>query len=95
MIRNFIEWAKQHEVIVIGGLPADYDRSPIPAATRDAIRAIYISAGARFIDLHAQYPLQAFFDTPDHLNEAAQIVHSRALAAALSVTLAPAQAASR
>jgi hypothetical protein len=95
MIRDFIAWAEAHGVIVIGGLPAGYARSPIPDATRDAIRTVYTLAGAHFIDLQDRYPPSAFFDTPDHLNEAAQIVHSRAVAAALAVTLAPAQAASR
>jgi hypothetical protein len=95
MIRGFIAWAEVHGVIVVGGLPAGYARSPIPDTTRDAIRAIYTSVGARFIDLHDRYPPSAFFDTPDHLNEAAQIQHSQAVAAALAVTLAPAQAASR
>ncbi len=95
MIRAFIIWAEAHGVIVVGGLPAGYASSPIPDATRDAIRAVYTTAGARFIDLHDRYPPSAFFDTPDHLNEAAQIQHSQVLAAALAVTLAPAQAASR
>jgi len=95
MICDFIAWAEAHGVIVVGGLPAGYARSPIPDTTRDAIRTVYTSAGARFIDLHDRYPPSAFFDTPDHLNEAAQIQHSQAVAAALAVTLAPAQAASR
>jgi hypothetical protein len=95
MIRDFIVWAAAHGVIVVGGLPAGYARSPIPDATRDAIRRVYAMAGARFIDLNDRYPPSAFFDTPDHLNEAAQIQHSAAVAAALAVTLAPAQAASR
>ncbi|HEX3993886.1 MAG TPA: hypothetical protein VHX39_22165 [Acetobacteraceae bacterium] len=95
MIHDFIEWAEAHGVIVVGGLPAGYARSPIPDATRDAIRTVYVTAGAHFIDLHDRYPPSAFFDTPDHLNEAAQIQHSELLAAALAITLAPAQAASR
>ncbi len=95
MIRDFIAWAEAHGVIVVGGLPAGFARSPIPDAARDAICTIYTSAGARFIDLHDRYPPSAFFDTPDHLNEAAQIERSQAVAAALAVTLAPAQAASR
>jgi hypothetical protein len=95
MIRDFLAWAEAHGVIVVGGLPAGYAMSPVPDATRDAIRTIFIAAGARFIDLHDRYPASAFFDTPDHLNEAAQIVHSRAVAAALAVTVGPAQAASR
>jgi hypothetical protein len=95
MIRSFIEWADAHGILVVGGLPAGFARSPIPDTTRAAIAAVYTEAGARFIDLHDRYPQSAFFDTPDHLNEAAQIVHSQAVAAALAVTMAPAQAASR
>jgi hypothetical protein len=74
----------------------------MPEATRLAIRAVFIDGGARFIDLgdRGRYPRSAFFDTPDHLNEAAQIAHSRAVAAELagilaSSTVAPARAASR
>ena len=74
--------------------PAD---SPVPEDTRAAIRAVFTEAGARFIDLadRARYPRAAFFDTPDHLNEAAQIAHSRLIAAALVLIVAPGQAASR
>jgi hypothetical protein len=95
MIRDFVKWAGQHGVIVVGGLPAGCARSPIPDATGIAIRAVYTGAGARFIDLHDRYPPSAFFDTPDHLNEAAQIAHSQAVAGALEVILAPARAANR
>jgi len=95
MIRDFIAWATARGVIVVGGLPADYASSPMPDAARDAIRSVYTAAGARFIDLRDRYPPSAFFDTPDHLNEDAQIKHSQAVAAALAVTLAPVQAASR
>jgi hypothetical protein len=95
MLREFIRWAGEHGVRVVGGLPAGFADSPIPPATREAIRAVFISMGASFIDLADRYPRSAFFDTPDHLNEPAQIVHSRAVAAALAATLAPARAASR
>ena len=97
MVRDFIQWASAHDVRVVGGLPADFADSPMPEATRVAIRDVFTGAGARFIDLgdRARYPRSAFFDTPDHLNEAAQIVHSRVVAAGLAVILAPARAASR
>jgi len=95
MVRAFTAWAQRHGVLVVGGLPAGFADSPVPAATRAAIAAVFTGAGARFIDLGDRYPRSAFFDTPDHLNEAAQIEHSRAVAAALAVTLAPARAASR
>jgi len=97
MVREFVQWALPHGVRVVGGLPADFADSPMPEATRAAIRDVFTGAGARFLDLgdRARYPRSAFFDTPDHLNEAAQIDHSRVVAAELAVILAPAQAASR
>ena len=95
VLRGFIEWALAHGVRVVGGLPAGFDNSPVPDGARAAIHALYVESGARFLDLRTRYPREAFFDTPDHLNEAAQIVHSRQVAAALAVILAPGQAASR
>jgi hypothetical protein len=95
MVREFIKEAQGQGVRVVGGLPAGFADSPVPAETRGAIRAVFADAGARFVDLADRYPRSAFFDTPDHLNEAAQIVHSRAVAAALAVILAPARAAIR
>lgn len=95
MVRDFVIWAEAHRVTVVGGLPAGFADSPIPEATRAAIRSVFVDAGGRFIDLGDRYPRSAFFDTPDHLNEPAQIAHSRAVAAALAVTLAPERAASR
>ena len=93
MVRDFIGWCRGHGILVVGGLPAGFADSPAPSATRIAIGAIFTGAGARFIDLGDRYPRSAFFDTPDHLNEAAQIVHSRAVAAALAVVLAKAKPA--
>ena len=90
MLRDFLRWAAAHGVIVVGGLPAGFAEWPIPKATVQAIGDIFTREGARFIDLgqQARYPRSAFFDTPDHLNEVAQIAHSRVVAAALAVVLA-------
>jgi hypothetical protein len=106
IVRDFVRWAVAHDVRVVGGLPAGFAEWPIPRTTVRAIRAVYTGAGGRFLDLgeRGHYPRWAFFDTPDHLNEVAQIAHSRAVAAALAVMLAtwpapvsaaPARAASR
>ena len=56
-----------------------------------AIRAVYLDNGAAFLELpnRSLYPRIAFFDTPAHLNEPWQILHSRAVAAALSDMLPP------
>ena len=95
VVRDFIRWALAHGVRIVGGLPAGFADSPVPDDTRDAIRAFHTETGARFLDLRTRYPREAFFDTPDHLNETAQIDHSRRIAAALAVILAPGRAASR
>jgi hypothetical protein len=74
-----------HGVQVIGGLPTGFADSPPPADTVAAIRALYRDHGADFVELPnlSRYPRTAFFDTPDHLNEPAQLVHSRMVAIAL------------
>ena len=97
ILRDFLGWAKSHGVRVVGGLPPGFDNSPAPAATRAEIAGIYAAAGAGFIDLGDQdrFPRADFFDTPDHLNEPAQIQRSRVIAAKLQAILAQAQAASR
>ncbi|HEY5301899.1 MAG TPA: hypothetical protein VIJ55_14580, partial [Acetobacteraceae bacterium] len=48
-------------------------------------RAVYAANGAGFLELanRSLYPRAAFFDSPDHLSEPWQIVHSRAVAEAL------------
>jgi hypothetical protein len=85
LVRAFLSWAKAHQVRVIGGLPTGFADSPIPDDSLAAIRAIYADAGATFLELpnRSRYPRSAFFDSPDHLNEPAQIRHSRAIALAL------------
>jgi hypothetical protein len=85
LVAAFLRWAGQHGVRAIGGLPTGFIDSPIDNAVLDAIRAIYRDQGAGFLELanRSRYPRSAFFDTQDHLNEAAQITHSRAVAEAL------------
>jgi hypothetical protein len=86
LVKVFIAWAKAHEVRVIGGWPTGFVDSPIPEASVEAVRAIYRDTGAEFLELpnRSRYPRMAFFDTPDHLNETAQITHSVAIAQALA-----------
>jgi hypothetical protein len=86
LVTGFIRWACLHGVRVIGGLPTGFIDSPIDDASVAAIRAIYRGHGGSFLQLPnlSRYPRTAFFDTQDHLNEAAQIDHSTAVARALS-----------
>jgi hypothetical protein len=85
LVQKFLVWAAHHQVRVIGGLPTGFDDSPISDSAVAAIESIYRSVGAGFLELpgRSRYPRSAFFDSPDHLNEAAQIAHSLAVGRAL------------
>jgi hypothetical protein len=87
----FLAWAHNHGVQAIGGLPTGFADIPMPDSTVAAIRAVYRERGALWLMLpnHSEYSRAAFFDTPEHLNEPAQIMHSRAVAAALQGMLDP------
>ena len=84
-VRRFLRWAAEHDVRVIGGLPTGFADSPIGPSALAAIEALYTGEGAAFVALpnHSRYPRTDFFDSPDHLNEPAQIAHSWAIALAL------------
>jgi hypothetical protein len=89
LIAEFIRWAIDHGVTVIGGPPTVPADAPVPAATAAAIRAVYQANGVAFLELpgQARYPRYAFFDTTDHLNETWQIRHSELVATALGQLL--------
>lgn len=89
LIATFVRWGQAHDVRMIGGFPTEFADSPMPADTRTAIRAVYTENGGEFLDLpdRSRYPRTAFFDSPDHLAEPWQIVHSRILAAGLASRL--------
>jgi hypothetical protein len=85
LIARFVRWGEAHGVRMIGGLPTGFADSPISDDALAALRAIYRDNGAAFLELpnRSRYPRSAFFDTPDHLNEAAQIRHSLLVAQGL------------
>jgi hypothetical protein len=85
MVSDFLHWAAAHGVRAIGGLPTGFADSPISDPSFAAIRAIYRDGAADFLELpnRGRYQRSDFFDTPDHLNEAAQIRHSVAIGEAL------------
>jgi hypothetical protein len=86
LIAGFVRWGRAHGVRMIGGLPTEFADAPMPEATRAAIRALYLANGGEFLELpnHSRYARSAFFDSPDHLSEPWQLIHSRLLAARLS-----------
>jgi hypothetical protein len=91
LIADFTRWAGAHGVRVIGGLPTEFADAPMPDATLDAIRSIYLANGGDFLVLpnFSRYPRSAFFDTAEHLNEFWQIAHSKLLAEQLRWHRAP------
>ncbi len=90
-IAAFLRWTRAHRIRAIGGLPTEFVDSPMPDDTRTAIETLFAENGAAFLELpnRSLYPRAAFFDTPDHLSEPWQIVHSLALARALAQALRP------
>ncbi|HVY18047.1 MAG TPA: hypothetical protein VHB27_22705 [Rhodopila sp.] len=89
-VARFLDWARQHGVRTIGGLPTGFADSPIRPGALAAIEGLYRTHGAAFLTLPnlSRYPRAAFFDTADHLNEVAQIRHSEAVAKRLAEMLA-------
>lgn len=85
LVTGFIRWATAHGVRVIGGLPVGFTDSPVGLDEKAAIQAVFHNQGAPFLETTegGRYPRSAFFDTPDHLNETAQIAHSNAVARGL------------
>ena len=85
LIGQFLDWCGAHGVRAIGGLPTEFRDDPMLRATRAAIRAVYRAHGAAFLELanRSLYPRADFFDTPDHLSQPWQIVHSVAVGRAL------------
>jgi hypothetical protein len=85
LVVAFLGWAEAHGVRVIGGLPAGFVDSPLGSDELAAIGSVFRGNGAEFLETPegGRYPRSAFFDTPDHLNETAQISHSVAVARAL------------
>ena len=89
IVRGFLVWAAANGVHVIGGLPTGFADVPLPDATLAAIRAVYDGSNAGFLQLpnNSRYDRSAFFDTPDHLHEAAQIAHSIIVGRGLSIQI--------
>lgn len=85
-LRRFLRWAKQNEVVVVGGLPTVFDDYPIPDSVVRWIESIYVAEGHFFLKLEnsSTYPRNYFFDTPYHLLEPYQQQHSRELAVKIS-----------
>jgi len=84
-LERFLQWARAHEVKVIGGLPQTVDEFQIPEGVIARVRDLFERNGQSFIELpnHSQYPRGCFFDSLYHLIEECQHRHTRDLLPAL------------
>ncbi len=89
LIEGFVRRETGRGVVVIGGLPTDFDTVRLPYADIAAIRAVYVRNGGQFMELpnHSRYPRADFYDSEDHLALPCQYWHSIAVARALGAML--------
>ncbi len=82
MLAQFLEWAHQKGIKVVGGLPTTFNDKPVPEELVRALCRFYQKHYQMFVVLpnRSQYPRRMFFDTAYHLCEEYQIEHSRKIA---------------
>jgi len=85
-IAAFVEREENKKIIVIGGLPADFDTLHETPDLISAIRSIYLNHGGNFVMLpnRSQYPQADFFNSEDHLTTQCQLLHSILIAEILA-----------
>jgi hypothetical protein len=78
LISSFIRQETHVGVIVIGGMPTDFQTVVITAATLRSVAAVYNQNGGRFLLLtnQSRYPEDDFFNSEDHLTRPCQAAHS-------------------
>jgi len=78
LISAFIANATSRGVIVIGGLPTDFDTVALPPATLQTIQSVFAGHHAKFLVLPnlSRYPVADFFNSEDHLAQPCQYLHS-------------------
>ncbi|MEE3500485.1 hypothetical protein [Acidiphilium acidophilum] len=86
---RFVRRLSARGVIVIGGLPTDFDTVRLPEADIVTIRRIFTRHGGRFVELpdRSRYPRADFYNSEDHLAQPCQYLHSIAVARALGPLL--------
>jgi hypothetical protein len=93
ILTNFLKWAKERNIRVIGTLPTVFNDQPISEAAIAKIASIYQDQGQEFLLLpnRSQYDRHYFYDSNYHLNEENQIAHSQLIARYLQPRLHVAQ----
>jgi len=84
-VLGILQWSAAHGVRVVGGLPTVFDGVEIPQELVDALSIRFRAAGGCFVvlDNKSRYPRSSFYNTGYHLNEEAQILHSRSVGRSL------------
>jgi len=82
ILGDFLDWAADRKILVIGGLPATFDDAPVPDILIGNLCSMYRRHAQMFLVLgnKSQYPRSDFYDTEYHLVEERQIDHSRLVA---------------
>lgn len=85
LVGGFVRAQSARGVIVIGSLPTTFNDRPFDENFTTWFRYFYTEAGGHAVLLpnRSLYPRSAFYNTAYHLNEEAQIEHSRLLGAEL------------
>jgi len=86
ILGDFLDWAAERKIQVIGGLPTTFDDATVADEFIAGLCAFYRHHGQGFMVLEnkSQYPRSSFYDTPYHLVEEQQIRHSRRVAERLA-----------
>jgi len=90
LIAAFVSQASRRGVIVIGGLPTQFNSTALSPSLISNIANIYETNGGQFIALpnQSEYPVEDFFNSQDHLTQPCQLMHSVAVADMLARLLA-------
>ena len=77
-IAAFVEQEEARKVMIIGGLPTNFDTLQETPDMISAVRSIFLRDGGEFLVLpnHSQYPPADFFNSEDHLTSQCQFLHS-------------------
>ena len=80
-VDDILRWGREHGILIVGGLPTTFEQAKIPPDVVTLLQKRYREAGGCFVALDSlnRYPRSFFYDTQYHLNESAQIAHTRAL----------------
>jgi hypothetical protein len=88
-IARFLDWARAHGLLVIGGWPTEFADAPPDPRLAAVLVGVYTAHGALFLALpnKGRYPRADFFDSQDHLVTECQAMHSIAVAVGLAPLL--------